>query len=296
MKHQPARRIIAGLGMIVAGTFGAAVHPAAASAAGDVTVCALSQDGLTVVRYQGGSQWRDLPQNIPGGIRHIYGGGYGLFATSNWSTGGIYRHIGTGWVQIGGPGTTFLVTDTALYGITLDHSAIKKYSGVGSDWLTVGPAADNLYGGRDGVFSTDPVTGDIRSYVAPGEWQRIGSGGATFAVTDTALYGITPSHSAIMKYSGTGTDWTQVGTEAADLYGGGYGLFATQGNDRDIYRYTDSGPEKIGGPGASFLVTRDGLFGITPSHKAVAQYDGRPFGWHSIGGPQGELTSCPTAD
>ncbi|ARF83349.1 hypothetical protein ACIG0C_36460 [Kitasatospora aureofaciens] len=46
------------------------------------------------------------------------------------------------WTRIGGPGANFLATDTHLYGVSPDHTAIYQYTGRGDDWTKIsGPIA-----------------------------------------------------------------------------------------------------------------------------------------------------------
>jgi hypothetical protein len=77
------------------------------------------------------------------------------------------------------------------------------------------------------------------------------------------------------------------------IYGGGYGLFATNAQTGDIYRWSDGGGNgiwrgswnRIGGPGAEFAITADGLYGLTPDRGAVYRYTGIGSAWTRFSGP-----------
>jgi hypothetical protein len=104
------------------------------------TVCALSPDidgPLFVWRYDGtGTSWTPIRG---GPFAQLYGGGYGLFATRH-ATGDIYRYNGSNssWSRIGGPGATFAVTNSALFGLSPDRSGVWRYNGTGTSWTYVG--------------------------------------------------------------------------------------------------------------------------------------------------------------
>jgi hypothetical protein len=47
--------------------------------------------------------------------------------------------------------------------------------------------------------------------------QQVGGPGATFAVTNTTLYGLSPNRSGVWQYSGSGQDWFQIGGPARTI-------------------------------------------------------------------------------
>ena len=90
------------------------------------------------------------------------------------------------------------------------------------------------------------------------------------------------------------------------LYGGDFGLVGTDASGtgeplgtllwwrRGMHDFVSHAWHPIGGPGASFAVTPDtvyGLtpdrtvFGLTPDHGAVYRYDGTGTSWTQVGGP-----------
>ena len=102
---------------------------------------------------------------------------------------------------------------------------------------------------------------------------------------------LSPDRSAVWQYDGTGASWTQIGGPAGEIYGGGYGLVATNPSTGDLWRYlgTPQEWELIGSPGATFVVTGNTVVGLSPDRSAVWQYDGTGTSWTQIGGPAGEI-------
>lgn len=73
------------------------------------------------------------------------------------------------------------------------------------------PPAKNIYAGGAGLFATNPKTGHIYQYNGtPDQWTEIGGPGATFTVSDTHLYGLTPDRSATYRWDGA-AGWTRIG-------------------------------------------------------------------------------------
>jgi hypothetical protein len=103
------------------------------------------------------------------------------------------------------------------------------------------------------------------------------------------LYELAPDRSAILAYDGT--NWTRIGGPAQDIYAGGAGLFATNPQTGDIYRYNNSPMSwtRVGGPGRAFAVNDDGLYGLSPDGSGVYRWTGTGENWQQIGGPAGQL-------
>lgn len=73
--------------------------------------------------------------------------------------------------------------------------------------------------GGAGLYATNPDTGNIHQYNnTPDAWTEIGGPGATFTVSDTQLYGLSPDlTTTTYRWNGTtGTGWTRIGG-AADI-------------------------------------------------------------------------------
>ncbi|MFC0438188.1 hypothetical protein [Kutzneria buriramensis] len=190
------------------------------------------------------------------------------------------------------------VSSTA-YALSPDFSGVYEYTGSGAGWNKIGGPASHLYAGYGIVLATNPQSGDVYRYTGSGQnWERIGGPGRTFAIAldpvlgGVAIYGLAPDGSGVYSWAG-GTTWNKVGGPAAWLYGGGAGLFATNPQTGNIYRYswdTRNDWDMVGGPGKDFAVTDDGLYGLTPSGNAVNKWAGGQT-WAQVGGPAGWLYS-----
>ena len=90
------------------------------------------------------------------------------------------------------------------------------------------------------------------------------------------MFGLSPGGQGVYRYNGSGMSWTQVGGPASAIYGGGYGLVATNPSNGNLWRYLGSPNnwEQIGGPGAAFTVTSDTVFGLSPGDQGVYRYNG----------------------
>ncbi|WP_194924595.1 family 43 glycosylhydrolase [Catenulispora pinisilvae] len=184
------------------------------------------------------------------------------------------------------------------------------YQHDGMWYLFIGPRGD--YAGTDVFASTDPLHFDLADqvghiaahaaevvpdnagnlWVSSAGW---GAGGVYLApltfrnepATGSNLYALAQGGTAVDKWDGT--SWTAIGGQAAHLYAGGYGVFATDPNTGNINRYngTPNNWSPVGGPGAEFAVNAVGLYGLAPDHSQVVQYTGS--GWIRIGGPAAHL-------
>ncbi|MBO3746047.1 hypothetical protein J5X84_08220 [Streptosporangiaceae bacterium NEAU-GS5] len=139
-------------------------------------------------------------------------------------------------MAIGPAAPASAVNGTTVCALTSGGSGVYRYNG--ASWTRIGDAAGHLYGGRFGLFATTPDGREIVRYLnSPFNWQGIGGSGATWAVTNDAIYRLSPDLSGVWKWTGTGLNWTQVGGPANWLYGGGLGLFATTPDRSAIYNY-----------------------------------------------------------
>lgn len=247
-------------------------------------------DHSAVSRWDGTS-WTP----IGGPATHLYGGGYGLFATAP-GTGDISLYNGTpgNWTRVGGPGASFAVNATHLYGITPDHSHVVQWTGDGTAWTEIGGPASQIYAGGDALYATDPSTGDISRYDGtPGNWTRIGGPGAAFAANANGLYGLTPDHSQVVQWTGNGTAWTQIGGPASHIYAGGEDFFATDPDTGDIYHYlgVENDWARAGGPGDLFTVDDTSLYGA--SSAGLFAWSGSGDAWTRIGDPVSDIAGGP---
>ncbi|MFF2174762.1 tectonin domain-containing protein [[Kitasatospora] papulosa] len=204
------------------------------------------------------------------------------------------RDITPAPVQAAGPSDTLdenavrmaITAQDDLYTLTADKSGLWKR---GSDgWAPLSGAANAVYAGRAGVFTTADGDEQMRKYnAATNAWDPIGGATGQFAVTGKHLYRLVSD--GIGEWHGD--TWTQIGGPARNIYAGRAGLFATNPHTGDLYKY-DGKPHKwtrIGGPGAQFAVGHDHVYGITPDHTAVYEWSGNGADWTRIGGPAKNL-------
>lgn len=173
-----------------------------------------------------------------------------------------------------------------LYTLAADNTGLWKR---GSDgWTSLSGPANAVYAGRAGVFMTSPDSEQIRKYNADTtSWDPVAGSAGQFAVTGKHLYRLTPD--GIGQWHGD--TWTKIGGPAKNIYAGRAGLFATNPDTGDLYKY-DGKPHKwtrVGGPGAQFAVGHDHVYGITPDHKAVYEWSGKGTDWTRIGGTAKDL-------
>ncbi|MFJ4859124.1 tectonin domain-containing protein [Streptomyces sp. NPDC088730] len=200
------------------------------------------------------------------------------------------RDITPAPVQPAGPSDTLdenavrlaVTAQDDLYTLTADKSGLWKR---GSDgWSPLSGAANAVYAGRAGVFMTADGDEQVRKYnAATSAWDPIGRAAGQFAVTGKHLYRLVPD--GIGEWN-DGT-WTAIGGPARNIYAGRAGLFATNPDTGDLYKY-DGKPgtwTRIGGPGAQFAVGHDRVYGINPDHTAVYEWTGQGTDWTRIGGP-----------
>ncbi|MFC7266060.1 hypothetical protein [Streptomyces lutosisoli] len=181
-------------------------------------------------------------------------------------------------------------TEQSVFALSPDKNGVYHYHD--GAWIKVGGPAAQLYGGDWGLVATNPNSGDLFRYLNnPDKWERIGGPGASFAVTRDSVYGLSPDRGAVYAFTGSGDSWTQIGGPAGQIYGGGWGLVATNPNSGDLFQYLNGPWRQIGGPGASFAVTNDSVYGLStnPSGGGVYRYDGQGTSWTKIGGPAGQI-------
>lgn len=200
------------------------------------------------------------------------------------------RDITPAPVQSAGPSDTLdehaariaVTAQDDLYTLTADKSGLWKR---GSDgWSPLSGAANAVYAGRAGVFTTADGNEQVRKYnAATNAWNPIGGAAGQFAVTGKHLYRLVPD--GIGEWHGD--TWTKIGGPARNIYAGRAGLFATNPHTGDLYKYNGKPGKwtRIGGPGAQFAVGHDRVYGINPDHTAVYEWTGQGTAWTKIGGP-----------
>ncbi len=251
-------------------------------------VYALAAGGQGVYEW---SAHQDGWLKVFGPARNLYAGGRSVYATDQ-ATGNIHKYTDRPgeWTRIGGPGAEFAAGYETLYGISPDHSAVYRYSGEGDVWTRIGGPAKNLFANPAKKFSpladlasrpkplyaTDPATGDLHAYSSvTGRWTKAGGPGATFAVTDANVYGLTPDHSAVVERDGRSRTWKAVGLPADHIFSSET-LYATARGTGDLHKYSGrSGRwDRIGGPAAAFATSGDHLYRLAPDRRSVQKYNG----------------------
>ncbi|MFE1545710.1 phospholipase A2 [Streptomyces microflavus] len=155
---------------------------------------ALAEDGSGIYKVTALDAW----VKVGDGARQIFGGGAGLFATSQ-QDGSIARYADGGWTRIGDPGAEFAVTDEGLFGLTPDKSAVNQWTSE-KGWTTVGGPAEHLYGGDRGLLATARDTGNVmRLDIRQGTWETIGGPGALFLSVNSTVYGVGPDRAGVAR-------------------------------------------------------------------------------------------------
>jgi arabinan endo-1,5-alpha-L-arabinosidase len=236
-----------------------------------------------------GSQWVMYydATSAPGGGNHVV-----AYRTStdliHWSGRGIAYTDPTTGTAGGGTESPFVVQHNGFW------------------YLFIGPRVG--YIGTDVFASTDPLHFDIGNQVghiashaaevvpdnAGNLWVSAagwGQGGVYLAplrfhgepATGSHLYALAPGGTAVTEWDGSAL--TAIGRPAANIYAGGYGVFATDPATGNINRYngTPMNWTQIGGPGAEFAVNAVGLYGLAPDHSKVMQWSGSGTDWTQIG-------------
>jgi hypothetical protein len=211
----------------------------------------------SVGAYTGrGSDWTSLGN----GFDHIYAGESGLVATRS-DTHDLYRYAGAPgtWTKIGGPGDLFAVNADGVFG--LNGAGVFRWTGTGTAWEQAGPTGTALYAAGHILAKTELGTGDLYRMTAPGAWTKTGGPGDGFAVNDDGIYGTNPG--GVFHWTGTGTTWARVGNTQRVLFAGARTLTGIDPATSDINLMTS--PDnwtQIGGPGDTFAVNADGVYGL----------------------------------
>jgi hypothetical protein len=251
----------------------------------------------------GGGTWRKINESV--GIvlagYHKQTGARVIYAT-DLATGDIYQFGGKpnayfNWIKVGGPGKSFVLdAQGRLYGLSADRAGVYLYGEKPMQWKQIGGPAKEIFGDLYGVCATNPDTGDINRYFGvPFSWLRIGGPGKTFACDSKCrIYGLSSDGSGVWRYDGLfgpPIKWVKVGGPAANLYGRGLGIYATNPQNGDINFFNGKSNcwTRVGGPGNAFSVDFDGrLYGLSTDGKSVWRHDGSlddSTKWTQIGGP-----------
>ncbi|MEX1363549.1 MAG: pentapeptide repeat-containing protein [Nannocystaceae bacterium] len=210
----------------------------------------------------------------------------------------------TGAVHDGSRFTGAVATDLVLTPDTLAHLRSQGVSVqvgqrvVRTSRAQVGGPALALYGGGAGLFAVRPGAEDLWRWDGrPHAWTRVGPAGASFAVTNDAVFGLTKRRDAVMwldpssGWSSRSTPgWTRIGGPALRLWAGGLGLFVEIPGSGELFRWEGAADRwsRVSGPAAGFAVTDTELLRLSRSRDAVQRWVS-PRAWERVGGPASQL-------
>ncbi|WP_129576687.1 MULTISPECIES: peptidase M10 [Sorangium] len=203
------------------------------------TLYALGSSFGNVLEYSGsGTTWT----TIGGSANQIFVCEGALCATN--SDGDVYKYSATTntWTNIAGPGASFESTagSGSLYALSVDQGEVwRRLSGT---WTNVGGAFADLFGAGSSMYGLTRDRQTLKKYSGSGTtWTTVGSAGRQWqGQANGAFYALTPDAGAVYRYDGTGTNWSYVGGAAARLYGT-HDLYATETNAEDIWVYNEVG-------------------------------------------------------
>ncbi|AGC47006.1 hypothetical protein MYSTI_05730 [Myxococcus stipitatus DSM 14675] len=161
----------------------------------------------------------------------------GTLCGTDPTTGNVVRYNAATnvWATIGGPGSRFAATTSAVYGIgSWQDDYTARWSGVGSSWSVVGGGASELIGGGTSMYRLTNTKDAIQRHDGGSTWTTIGGSGRSFVAVGSDVYGLRPDGSFIMKYNGT--VWNSIHGPAAKIFSSNGYLLALN-NDDTIERY-----------------------------------------------------------
>ncbi|MFD1536987.1 hypothetical protein [Nonomuraea guangzhouensis] len=300
-RHRPRPLFLVGGGTAIAVLTVLALLLGWGSSSGDA-VFAVGPGGHGIFRWDGADAagWT----RIGDGAKRLHSGPAGLFATGTDDR--LYRYEGRPgrWSLISEAGGDFAVSGAHVFRLAADHQSVAVWNGHGTSWTTIGGPAVRLYGGEPGLFATSPEAGWIFRYAGrPFSWDRVGTAGASFALTDRHLYGLTPERALVNRWlsddpSAPWPSWTYAAGPAAELYGGPAGLFSTDPTGARLRVLTDSTTgladqiwQDIGPAGAEVAVGREAVFVLTEDRSRILRWSADSGTWQHIGGPAQTVTA-----
>ncbi|MDF2705908.1 MAG: hypothetical protein K0R62_1560 [Nonomuraea muscovyensis] len=265
-------------------------------------VFAVGPGGHGIFRWDGSDAtgWT----KIGDGAKRLYSGPAGLFATGTDDR--FYKYEGRPgrWSLIGESGSDFAVSGAHVYRLATDSQSVDVWNGQGTSWTRIGGPAVRLYGGEPGLFATSPEDGWIFRYSGrPFDWKGVGTAGASFALTDRHLYGLTPELTAVNRWladdpAAPWPPWAYAVGPAAELHGGPAGLFSTDPSRERLRVLTEPAPgvaaqswQDIGAAGAEVAVGRGAVYVLTKDRSQILRWSPGSGTWQRIGGPAQTLTA-----
>ncbi|WP_433515241.1 hypothetical protein ACQP2T_06255 [Nonomuraea sp. CA-143628] len=276
--------------------------PTAAPLTG-TSVFAIGPDGRGIFQWDGedATRWT----RIGAAAKQLWSGPAGLFATGMDNL--LYAYGGRPgfWFPIGEPGGDLAISGTHVYRLAADRQAVHIWDGHGTSWTQIGGPAARLYGGEPGLFATDPNDGRIFTYRGrPGQWDFVGTAGASFALTNRNLYGLTPERTAVNRWlAGARPPWAYAAGPADDLYGGAAGLFSTDPSRERLRVLMEPGIDTknqnwqdIGPAGAEVRVGRREVYVLSKDRSQILRWSRDTGTWRRIGGPARTMTVWAAGD
>ncbi|GAA3615629.1 hypothetical protein GCM10022419_121150 [Nonomuraea rosea] len=234
----------------------------------------------------------------------LWSGPAGLFAAGTDKRLRKYGGRPGLWPVIGEAGHDVAVSGSHVYRLDADRKAVRVWDGQGTSWTRIGGPAARVYGGRPGLFATDPNDGRIFRYLGrPDHWEFVGTAGASFALTSRDLFGLNPERTAVNRWLPSQQPepvlpWVHAAGPAGALYGGTAGLYSTDWSGERL-RILLVGPgseaggqgwRDIGAAGAETGVGRREVYVLTADRTQIVQWSRDAGTWRRIGGPAETLT------
>ncbi|GAA2207358.1 hypothetical protein GCM10009850_028160 [Nonomuraea monospora] len=261
------------------------------------TVFATGPGGQGVFQWGGTDTtgWTRIGENAT----RLWSGPAGLFAAGTGNRLLKYGGRPGLWTAIGDAGQDVAVSGSGVYRLDADRKAVRVWDGHGTSWTQIGGPAARLYGGEPGLFATDPDDGRIFRYLGrPGDWEFVGTAGASFALTSGDLYGLNPERTAVNRWvpdqrPAPVLPWVHAAGPAGTLYGGAAGLYSTDPSGRRLRVLspdpaspgTGQGWQDIGAAGAEVGVGRREVYVLTADRSEIVQWSRDTAAWRRIGGP-----------
>jgi hypothetical protein len=183
-----------------------------------------------------------------------------------------------------GPGDRYISVEEAL-GIAFERIDPATRSGTVRLTRVIGQSAETLVAGGWGMVALQRGTGRPFHYLgSPRHWAAIGQPATQFAVAGDALYAISNDRKGVWRYTDADEGWEKVGNGGDALIAGGWGLVALERGSGVPYAYKHGrGWTKVGGPGAQFAITNEGLYGLSRDRSQIWRYDDEGERWTQVG-------------
>jgi len=191
----------------------------------------------------------------------------------------FYDHCDNQWHKIGDATKQLAVAGGRLFSLSNDHRVFRRSQ---DKWVEIGSGYKELIEGGDLLYGIEQHSSDIHMYDGS-HWHKIGGPGGLFVASGEWVIGISPGADTVYAWS-VGGNWAHVGTGYTNLIAGSGRVFGISHNG-DIHKWnvgTANQWQKVGGPGAKFVSTQSGLYGINSGHD-IYRYNGTGEQWTKVG-------------